>query len=152
MNWAIAAAGIVWLTTGCATQLAEKGVNDTCAAEGKKAFILEMKHAGIPLVIESANVSSVCFGPTDTVYLPANFGADAISFANLHGTGIVAVQPGLVADKAGLRVNDIVTTFADQPVPLASDLRSAILRVGPGAHAAIKVRRNGKELVFTASF
>jgi len=132
--------------------MAEKSVNDTCAAEGKKAFIIEMKHSGVPLVIESASARSICFAPSDVTYLPPTFGADAISPSNLHGTGLVAVKPGLVADKAGLKVNDIVTAFADQPVPAAADLRSAILRANPGDHVAIKVRRNGKETVLTASF
>jgi S1-C subfamily serine protease len=141
------------MISGCATQMVEKNANDSCAAEGKKAFIVDEKQSGIPLVIESASAKYLCVGPDDVTHLPANFGADAVSASNFHGAGIFSVTPGLIADKAGLKPNDIVYEFAGRSIVLATDLRVAVDSMSPQDQALIKLRRNGgKEISITAHF
>jgi S1-C subfamily serine protease len=84
---------------------------DSCAKQGKKAFIFDAKQSGIPLVIESASAMVLCVGPDDATHLPESFGAEAVSAANFTGAGILSVAPGSVADKAGIKANDIVIEF-----------------------------------------
>jgi S1-C subfamily serine protease len=141
------------LVSGCATQMVEKSANDSCAAQGKKAFIFDSKQSGIPLFIESASAMVLCVGPDDVTHLPPIFGADAVSASNFHGAGIFSVTPGSVADKAGLKPNDIVYEFAGRSIALATDLRVAVDSMSPGDQAPIKLRRNGaKDVTVTARF
>jgi hypothetical protein len=153
MKLGTAFALVALLASGCATQMVEKNAKDSCAAEGKKAFIVDLKQSGIPLFLESASATALCVGPDDITHLPANFGADAVSASNLHGAGIFAVTPGLVADKAGLKAEDIVYEFAGRSIALATDLRVAVDSMSPGDQALIKLRRNGgRDLTVTAHF
>jgi S1-C subfamily serine protease len=141
------------LVAGCATQMVEKSANDSCAAQGKKAFIFDSKQTGIPLFIESASAMVLCVGPDDVTHLPPIFGADAVSASNFHGAGIVSVTPGSVADKAGLKPNDIVYEFAGRQIALATDLRVAVDSMSAGDQAPIKLRRNGaKDVAVIARF
>jgi S1-C subfamily serine protease len=141
------------MVSGCATQMVEKNANDSCAAEGKKAFIVNLKQSGIPLVIESASATVLCVGPEDVTHLPANFGADAVSASNLHGAGIFSVTPGLIADKAGLKPNDVVYEFAGRSIVLATDLRVAVDSMSSQDQALIKLRRGGgKDISIIAHF
>jgi S1-C subfamily serine protease len=143
---------LVWLVCGCATQMVEHDAEASCKSPGKKAFIFDAKQSGIPLVIESASAMVICVGPDDVTRLPASFGADAISASNFTGAGIVAVAPGSVAEKAGVKADDIVTEFAGSPIANARELGSYIERVPVGGRAVIKLRRKGKDVVATAEF
>src|SRR5579863_713551 len=88
----ILALSLLWLlVSGCATQMVEKDANDSCAAQGKKAFIFDSKQSGIPLFIESASAMVLCVGPDDVTHLPPIFGADAVSASNFRGAGIFSV-------------------------------------------------------------
>ena len=114
---------------------------------------IDAKQSGIPLFIESASTTYLCVGPDDVTHLPPIFGADAVSAANFHGAGIFSVTPGSIADKAGLKVNDIVYEFAGRSIALATDLRVEVDSMSPGGHALIKLRRNGeRDITLTASF
>jgi len=149
---------IIWiallglLTFGCATQMVEKDANDSCAREGKKAFVFDAKQKGIPLLLESASAMVLCVGPDDITHLPDSFGADAISTSNFNGAGIVSVSPGSVAAKAAIMPGDIVTEFAGRPIANARELQSYIERMSPGEQSAIKLRRKGKDTLVTAQF
>jgi|ERR1700733_951456 len=139
--------------SGCATQMVEKNANDSCAAQGKKAFIFDAKQSGIPLFVETASAMVICVGPEDVTHLPMIFGADAVSSSNFKGAGIFSMTPGAVADKAGLKPNDIVYDFAGRPIDRARDLGVAIDSMSPGDQALIKLRRNGtKDVTVTARF
>src|SRR5262245_49411143 len=139
------------LILGCAAQMVEKDANDSCAKQGKKAFIFDAKQSGVPLFIESASAMVLCVGPDDVVHLPATFGADAVSAANFKGAGIVSVTPGSVAQKAALKPNDIVVEFAGHPIESAADLRLQVNSTASGDQAAIRLRRSGdKYLAVTA--
>jgi len=152
MQKLLALAPVVLLAVGCASAMVEQEANDSCGKQGKKAFIADAKHSGIPLVIESASAMVICVGPDEVTHLPAAFGADVISASNLRGVGIFAVVPGAVADKAGLKPNDIVEEFSGSPVTRAGELLAAINRATAGDRPAIKLRRKGKELIVSAQF
>jgi putative serine protease PepD len=72
--------------------------------------------------------------------------------AVLNGVGILSVTPGLVADKAGLKSNDIVYDFGGYTVTRAAELRSAIDPMSGGGQAVVKFRRNGHDMQVTAHF
>jgi len=83
----------------------------------------------------------------------ATFGADAVSASTFNGAGIISVTPGLIADKAGIKANDIVYEFAGRPIERARNLAAAVDSMSPGTEAIIKLRRNGaKEVTVTALF
>ncbi len=145
-------ASLAWMLCGCATQMVEHDAQDSCAKQGKKAFIFDAKQRGIPLVIESASAMVLCVGPDDVTHLPESFGADAVSAANFTGAGILSVAAGSIADRAGIKANDIVIEFAGTPIANAHELRSYIDRVSPGTAAVMKLRRGGKDVVATARF
>lgn len=132
--------------------MVQKNAKDSCASQGKKAFIFDAKQNGVPLLIESASAMVLCVGPDDVTHLPATFGADAVSASNFSGAGILSVVAGSVAEKAGVKEGDIIVDFAESPIANARELRSYIERVPPGEHAMFKVRRNGKDVVETALF
>jgi hypothetical protein len=139
--------------SGCASQMVEHDANESCAKQDKKAFLFDAKQSGIPLFIESASAMVLCVGPDDITHLPTIFGADAVSASNFHGAGIVSVMPGSVADKAGVKPNDIVYEFAGRAIDRATDLRVAVDSMSQGDQASIKLRRNGgKDATVTAHF
>src|SRR5581483_1297879 len=107
------------LVVGCAAQMVEHDANDSCAKQGKKAFIFDAKQSGIPLFVDSASAMVLCVGPEDVVHLSPAFGADAVSAANFKGAGIVSVTPGSVAAKALLKPNDIVVEFGGHEIDSA---------------------------------
>lgn len=132
--------------------MVEQQANDSCAKQGKKAFLANAEQSGIPLVIESASAMVLCVGPDEITHLPAKFGADAVSASNIGGVGIFAVVTGSAADKAGLKPSDIVSEFAGTQVSNAPALAAAIERTAPGDRAVIKLRRKGKDVTLTAQF
>ena len=144
---------LVIFVAGCATQMVKENANDSCAKQGKKAFIFDAKQSGIPLFIESASASYLCVGPDDVTHLSAIFGADAVSASNFHGAGIFSVTPGSGADKAGLKPNDIVYEFAGRSIDRATDLRVAVDSMSSGDQVIIKLRHDGgKDTTVTARF
>jgi predicted metalloprotease with PDZ domain len=144
---------VALLLSGCATQMVEHNAKESCATEGKKAFVVDLKQSGIPLFLETASAKVLCVGPDDITHMPADFGADAVSASNLHGAGIFSVTPGSVADKAGLKPEDVVYEFAGRSIARATDLRVAVDSMSPGDEALIKLRRNGgHDLTVTAHF
>jgi hypothetical protein len=153
MNRLVVLSLLALTVSGCASLMVEKDANDSCAKQGKKAFIFDGKQSGIPLVFESASVMVLCVGPDDVTRMPETFGADAVSASNFHGAGIVAVTAEAVAGKAGLKPNDIVYEFAGHPIASAADLRLEVDSIAPGDQVLIKLRRSGtKETAVTARF
>jgi membrane-associated protease RseP (regulator of RpoE activity) len=143
---------IALLASGCAMQMVQHDAASACAAQGKQTFIVDSRQSGVPLFIESAGVTYYCVGADEIMHLPVIFGADAIRVSNIQGAGIIMVAPGSIADKAGLKPNDVVTGLRGRPVASAADLRSAILEMVPGDQAGIQVRRNGKDTTLSAQF
>jgi putative serine protease PepD len=63
-----------------------------------------------------------------------------------NGAGIVAVQPGSPADKAGLKANDIITKFDDTTISDSADLQRAVRAQKPGDTATLTVIRDGQTM------
>jgi hypothetical protein len=142
---------LVLLTSGCATDEAQRQSRDACAAEGKRAFITNLKESGL-LVTVSAHADYLCFAPSEIAHLPPPFDVEVLVLTRFNGVGIMSVGPGSIAEKAGLRANDVVTAFAGTPVVRAVDLQAAVALMPPGSHAVITVRRAGRETGLTARF
>ncbi len=146
--------GIALLVTGCAAaKRVENKANDICAAKGKKAFLFNTSSEHVvPLLYDYASAEVLCVGPDDATHMPAIFGADAVSSSMLNGVGIVAVAPGLIADKAGLKPGDLVYEFTGRSVTKSAELQSAIEQMPAGDQAVIKLRRKNQEMTITAHF
>jgi hypothetical protein len=142
---------LVLFASGCAMQMVEQDAKDSCAAQGKKAFIADSKQSGIPLFIESAHAQYLCVGPDDVTHL-STFGADVIWASNLNGVGIISVTPSSVAETSGLRPGDVLGEFAGAAIALTDELQTAIEKMSPGDQAVIKVRRKGQDTTVTARF
>lgn len=55
------------------------------------------------------------------------------------GVGIVSVQPGGSAEKAGLKAGTIITAINATPTPTTQALASVLANLAPGQHASVKV-------------
>ncbi len=65
---------------------------------------------------------------------------------------IASVMPDSVAERAGLKVGDVIIEVAGRPVKGIQTLRTAVQRQAPGAWLPIKVRRENGELEIIARF
>ena len=64
----------------------------------------------------------------------------------LAGVGIVAVTKGGPADRAGLRIGDVIQAIGQTPTPDTTALAEALARARPGQAAAVTVDRDGQAL------
>lgn len=67
-----------------------------------------------------------------------------------QGAVISRVEQGSAADKAGLKVGDVVTAFNDKPIKDSADFRNAIGLVRAGADIQLQVMREGQKRVIRA--
>jgi len=65
------------------------------------------------------------------------------------GALVASVEPGLPADKAGIKRYDVIIEVNGQPVEDNNDLRFKIAEIEPGTKVDIKVIRDGKEKTLT---
>ena len=63
-----------------------------------------------------------------------------------HGALIASVTPGGPADKAGLRVNDIIVQIDNQPISDTSSLGDVLLNSNPGSAAKVHVYRGSQQI------
>lgn len=81
-----------------------------------------------------------------TPELRAHFGVPEES-----GTMVSRVEPGSPADKAGIKVGDIVTRIDGNPVQSSWDVSSKVRGFDDGQQIPIEAWRNGKAQSFTAA-
>ena len=62
------------------------------------------------------------------------------------GAAIMEVHPGTPAEKAGLKVGDVVVTFDGKPVATAAALTDLVTRTSPGARVTVGIVRDGKPM------
>jgi S1-C subfamily serine protease len=142
---------LVLLTSACATEEAELQSSNACAAQGKRAFIADMQESGV-LVTVSAHADYLCVGPEEITHLPPPFDVEALLVTRFNGVGILSVTPGSIAEKAGLKANDVVIAFAGKPIVRAVELQTAVAMMAPGGEADISVRRSGRVTDLIAHF
>lgn len=83
-----------------------------------------------------------------------NLTADKAEFYGLErgeGAIITTVVPDSPAEKAGLKVDDVVTAVNGKPVKSENDLRTIVSAIHPGDKAAIELVRDGKPMKLTAT-
>lgn len=75
--------------------------------------------------------------------------ADGFGIPHNRGEVINAVQPGLAADKAGIKPGDVVVKVGDTDVTPDNTLSSLIAAVKPGNKVALTIVRDGKQIVLS---
>ena len=78
--------------------------------------------------------------------LRAHFGAPENA-----GVMVAKVVAGSPADKAGLKIGDIITSLDGKPVESSVDLRARIRPLADGAALPIELQRDGKPVAVTAT-
>ena len=68
------------------------------------------------------------------------------------GAAVQYVAEGSCAEKAGLKVGDIITAIDDTTVSSGDALRSALRGYSAGESATLTVSRNGETLTLTVTF
>ena len=71
--------------------------------------------------------------------------AETMGLDRNRGVVIDEVTPGGAADKAGVKVDDVVLAIDGQPMRNSTELRDRIGRTAPGTEAELLVLRDGKE-------
>jgi serine protease Do len=72
--------------------------------------------------------------------------AEFYKLPSISGVEIASVTPGLPAEKAGLRMGDVVLTLDGSAVSKVSELQDRIARLQPGSRVKLGVLRYGKSL------
>jgi len=75
--------------------------------------------------------------------------ADKLNLKEITGVYVAEVQPGSVADKAGIKVGDIILELGFNKVPSSASLQEQMNRLRPGEQTVVTVFRNSstKELI-----
>jgi len=68
---------------------------------------------------------------------------------DLKAPFVAQVYPGEPADKAGLRIYDVIVEFAGKPIHTPPELIGAVTNVAVGESVPMKVLRDGKEKILT---
>ncbi len=72
--------------------------------------------------------------------------AKAFGMPNAHGVAIAQVEPNSPAQKAGLKVGDVITALNNNPVDDVNGFRLAVADFAPGTTVHLKVERNGQAM------
>ncbi len=71
--------------------------------------------------------------------------ASAFGNPNLKGVAVAEVDPNSPAQKAGLKVGDVITAINGTPVSDVNQFRLQIAGMAPGSNIDLKIVRNGQE-------
>jgi len=107
-------------------------------------FFAVSSQVGEPIVralIESGKVERGFLG-VELVSITADT-ARAQNLKVKEGAGLRAVTPGSPAEKAGLRVGDIIVKVGDHDVKNLGDVTNALAKYKPGQTVKVQVSRNG---------
>ena len=77
--------------------------------------------------------------------------AQALGRPDPKGALVASVEPGSPADKAGIKIGDLITRVENQTVEGPRDLSRAVARMKPGTRAPLTVFRNGKTQEITVA-
>jgi serine protease Do len=70
--------------------------------------------------------------------------AKTLGLPNTSGALVLSVTPGSGADKADIRVQDVILSYDGHPIEQTSDLPLLVGNTKPGASAQVQVYRDGK--------
>jgi S1-C subfamily serine protease len=71
--------------------------------------------------------------------------AEAYGLQEIRGAEIAVVQPGSPAEKAGLRIGDVVLALDGEPIQNPAELTTRLARHQPGDRVTLTLVREGKE-------
>jgi serine protease Do len=72
--------------------------------------------------------------------------AKTLGLPNTSGALVMSVAPGSSADKADIKVQDVILAYNGHPIEQTSDLPLLVGNTKPGSQAQVKVFRDGKTL------
>jgi len=72
--------------------------------------------------------------------------AKAFGMPNVHGVAVAQVTANSPAEKAGMKVGDVITAINGNPVEDVNTFRLAVAGFAPGTTVHLKVARNGQNL------
>lgn len=98
----------------------------------------------ISSLMKSGKVVRGFLGITPTDLTPKQ----ALHYGVKKGAFVQSVSQGSPADKAGIRVEDVITKFGDKEIENELDLRDAISQTTPGVETPIIGVRGGKTMTF----
>lgn len=149
---AIAALGILVAVSGCDPMRdAEQSAHQACAKQGKQAVILDEQSHDSGLTRKAA-VTLVCVEPQYLVHTTDAFGVVLYANERVKGAVVVGITPGSIADKAYLKVEDVIYEFGGTAIGSAAELRTAVQAVPAGHQVLIKFHRTQYERGAYAQF
>lgn len=77
--------------------------------------------------------------------------AEGLGYKGTQGVIVQSVEPGLSAEKAGVKPGDIILEFEGKKVDDSNQLRNMVSNIAPGTNVKFKVWRDGTEREMTAS-
>ena len=77
--------------------------------------------------------------------------AEGLGYKGNQGVIVQSVEPGLSADKAGVKAGDIILEFEGKKVDDSNQLRNMVSNIAPGTAVKFKVWRDGAEREMTAN-
>jgi serine protease Do len=77
--------------------------------------------------------------------------AKQFSLEDSNGALVTSVMPDSAADKAGVKVGDVIIRLNGKTVDSSRDLRNKVAGTAPGAKVKLDLMRSGKELSVTAT-
>ena len=72
--------------------------------------------------------------------------ADALNLPAIEGVLVSRVQPGTPADRAGIKVGDVILEFEGKKVENGAKFRMMVAEVEPGGEVTLRILREGKRL------
>ena len=72
--------------------------------------------------------------------------ADGLGIKNHEGALLAGVEPGSAAEKAGLKVGDVIVEYNSQPIKNVRKLQILVADTPIGGEVSIKLLREGKEI------
>jgi serine protease Do len=107
------------------------------------AIPINLAKAVIPDLIAKGKVSrgflGITFQPVDKAT------ADALDLPSAEGVLVREVQPGTPADKAGIKMGDVITEFDGWTITDDQRFRMMVAQAGPGKKVNLGIIRNGRE-------
>jgi S1-C subfamily serine protease len=116
------------------------GINDSIRSESGGN---EGVGFAIPIDTAVASAAHIVKGePIRTGYLGVSLNTPSLGRA---GAVVDDVAPGSPAERAGLRVGDLIVKLGNRPIQSSDDLAAEVRLLAPGQNAVLGVLRDGKE-------